>query len=71
MDRGTQERHLLEAERHIAEGERHIADQEALILDLDAHGHDTALARKLLDSFRATQLQHIAHRDFIVREIES
>ena len=70
MDREMQWRHLREAERHIAQGQRNIADQEARIADLSHNGHDTELARRLLNSFREIQAQHIAHRDFIIQQIE-
>ena len=63
-------RHLEEAERHIAQGLRHIADQERLVAHLEQGCHDTAQARRLLDNFHATQVQHVAHRDHILRELE-
>lgn len=64
-----QQRHLREAGRHIAVGERHIAEQEARIVNLGQRGHDTTLARRLLASFRATQAQHIAYRELIIKEL--
>jgi hypothetical protein len=70
MDRDMHLRHLEQAERHIALGKRHIADQEQLVADLARSGHDTTEARKLLDNFYATQVQHIQHRDRILRELE-
>jgi ferritin len=63
-------RHLKEAERHVAEGEKHIALQEQIVADLARVGHDTVEARKLLDNFYASQVQHIQHRDRILRELE-
>lgn len=69
MDRATQLRHLEEAERHIALGERHIAEQEARLLDLERHGQDATVARELLKTFFATQEQHVAHRDLILKEL--
>jgi hypothetical protein len=45
---------------------QHISDQELRIADLDLRGHDSALARSLLETFRLTQAQHVAHRDRIL-----
>jgi hypothetical protein len=39
---------LNEARRHV-EGERHIAEQEDRVADLARGGHNTAIARELLD----------------------
>lgn len=63
-------RHLEEAERHIAQGLRHIADQERIVADLEQGGHDAVQARRLLENFHATQAQHVAHRDHMLRELE-
>ena len=63
-------RHLEQAERHVALGKRHIADQEQRVADLARSGHDTTEARKLLDNFYATQVQHIQHRDRILMELK-
>ena len=63
-------RHLEQAERHIAEGVRLIAEQEERIADLARLGADTTEAKKLLDNFYAIQIQHIQHRDRIVKELE-
>jgi ferritin len=70
MDRAMQLRHLEEAERHIAEGKRHIAEQAVRISDLARQGHDTTEARKLLSTFHASQVQHVQHRDRILKELE-
>jgi hypothetical protein len=61
--------HLAEAEQHIARGAQHISDQELRIEDFDHCGHDSTLARSLLETFRLIQVQHIAHRDRILREL--
>lgn len=70
MNRDIQLVHLQEAERHVAEGARHIVEQEQRIAELDRDGHDTVQARKLLETFRSVQLEHVAHRDHILRELE-
>ncbi|UPK31158.1 hypothetical protein [Bradyrhizobium sp. 195] len=63
-------RHLELAERHIAEGERRIAEQEQLIARIARIGADTTEAQKLLNNFFATQMQHIEHRERILKELE-
>ena len=63
-------RHLAEAEQHVVQGARHIAEQEDRIKDLARHGQATTEARKLLDNFYAIQVQHIHHRDRILKEME-
>jgi hypothetical protein len=69
MDRSTQLRHLAAADRHIEHGERIITDQERLIEELNVRGHDSKLARSILETFRQTQAQGIDHRDLILREL--
>ena len=69
MDRSMEFRHLAEAERHIMLGAQHISKQELCIADLEVHGHDSTLARSLLETFRLTQAEHVAHRDRILREL--
>jgi hypothetical protein len=69
MDRAMLQRLLTQAERHVAQGVKHIADQEQIVADLGRSGHDTKEARKLLDNFYASQAQHIAHRDRILRQL--
>jgi hypothetical protein len=70
MDRATQLRHLELAERHIVQGERLIAEQEERIADLARRGADTTEAQNLLNNFYATQMQHIQHRERILKELE-
>ena len=69
MDRKIQLAHLEEAERHVAQGERHIVEQENRIADLDRYGHDTAQARRLLETFRFVQAEHVAHRNHILKAL--
>ncbi|MGV7218554.1 hypothetical protein, partial [Bradyrhizobium sp. UFLA05-112] len=66
MDRAIRLAELAEAEKRVALGERHIVQQEQRIAELDRDGHDTRDAFALLDTFRQTQVQHVAHRDFIL-----
>ena len=69
MNRQVQLAHLQEAERRVAEGES-IAAQEQLITQLERDGHHTAQARRLLETFRSIQVEHVAHRDHIRKELE-
>lgn len=71
MNRAMQLKHLEEAERHVAEGERHIVEQEQRVATMDRNGHDARQARDLLDTLRAAQVQFVAHRDFILKELEA
>jgi len=71
MDRLMRLQHLAEAERHIASGDQHISDQELRVAELELLGHNSALARSLLETFRLIQVQHEAHRDHILKELAS
>jgi hypothetical protein len=51
---------------HIAQGERHVAEQEELLEWLRDRGHPTEMAEDLLVQFRATLVQHRAHRDRMI-----
>ncbi|MGY8661641.1 hypothetical protein Q3C01_04640 [Bradyrhizobium sp. UFLA05-109] len=70
MDRARQLQHLEQAEHHLLCGKRNVSDQEQRIEDLEHHGHDTTLARALLETFVCTQTQFVAHRDQILRELD-
>ena len=70
MDRDTTLAHLALAEKNVALGERHIARQEQLVAELDRDGHDTREALAPLTVFRRTQIEHVAHRDFLLRELQ-
>ena len=71
MDRTRAMEHLAEAERHIAEGEDRIRHQLRIIEDLERDGHDSALARQLLDTLKRTHTLHIKQREFIIEELKS
>lgn len=70
MDRSIKLEHLAEAEAHVAEGQRHIDRQEQIVAELDRDGHDTKQAWELLAIFRSLQIEHIAHRDRLLRELK-
>lgn len=69
MDRSMQLRHLAQAERHIDIGNKCIAQQEERVASLELYWRDAALSRAVLDSFRALQEMHIAHRELILKEL--
>lgn len=70
MDYTMTLRHLHEAEGHVAQGERLIIEQEARIVELDRDGHDTVTAHELLANLRASQVQHVEHRNRILQELK-
>jgi hypothetical protein len=71
MDRKMLEDHLTLAKQHVALGEQHIALQHQIIKDLERSGNDITLAAELLATFEKTQLQHIADRDRLQRELQA
>jgi hypothetical protein len=71
MNRAIKLAHLAKAEKNVVEGERHIGHQERLVAELDRDGHDTSAALALLATFRRSQAEHIAHRDHLLKELQS
>lgn len=69
MDREMLQMRLEEAERHVAQGLRHIAAQEQIVANFSRLGYDTTEARRLLDNFYASQVQHTHHRDRILQQL--
>jgi hypothetical protein len=69
MDRATLEQHLAEAERHIVRGEKLVTQQQRIVVELERYKFQSALARELLTTFEKTLAQHIAHRDWIRKEL--
>jgi hypothetical protein len=69
MSPAKQLQHLVEAQAHVRHGAMHVFDQEMRIVDLELHGHDATLARAVLENFRCTQAQFVAHRDLILIEL--
>jgi hypothetical protein len=61
--------HLNRAERHIAGARERISVQCALIEKMAASGHDTKLAKQLLDAFNQTLKCYRAHRDLLTRHM--
>ncbi len=56
---------------HIAQGERHVEMQVALIERLRSHHLPTSQAEELLVEFRATLVQHRAHRELMLHSLSS
>jgi hypothetical protein len=63
--------HLEQAERHVAQGEEHIVRQIELIARLEAGGHDTTEAKRLLGEFQELMAVHIAGRDRLRDQLAS
>ena len=70
MDRSRQLHHLEQAERHVLRGEQSVSELEQRIEELEGQGHDATLARAVLETFLRTQVQFVAHRDLILRELD-
>ena len=68
-DRETLLRDFASAGQHIAQSDAHIAKQEAVIAKLDHDGHDTSVARALLNTMRDTRVLHLQHRGRILKEL--
>jgi hypothetical protein len=69
MDFVRQLQHLAEAEAHVERGAKHIFDQEMRIAQFEVRGQDSGLARAILETFRRTQAQYVAHRALLLREL--
>jgi hypothetical protein len=70
MDLDRVKQHLAQADRHIAEGREPIDKQTAIVAQLEQDGHDTCLARQLLDPLEDTLQKQQQHREEILRELE-
>ena len=62
--------HLKQAERHVQQGERIVADERTVIEERRKNGHDVKQSERLLSKLVEIQGLHIAHRDYILRELE-
>lgn len=63
------EAHLALVEEHIALGDKHIARQREIVAELRRDNHDAIAtsARDLLKQFEALQVQHISHKEQLLR----
>jgi len=69
MNRAILLEHLTLAKEHIEIGSRNIARQKRILAKLQAHGHDTLIARKMLRSFEDAQSLSLAERERIQEEL--
>ena len=60
---------IASAGQHIAQSDAHISKQETLIAGLDRYGHDTSVARALLNTMRDTRVLHLRYRGRILKEL--
>jgi hypothetical protein len=70
MNREMELRHLALAEKTVALDERHIQREEQMISELDRDGHDTRHALALLETYRRTLAEHIAHRNMVLKLLQ-
>ena len=70
MDLRLIREHLSDAERHIALSDKHIARQIEIIDGLERSGCSVDLALEVLATYRSLRATHVAHRDFIRKELE-
>jgi uncharacterized protein (UPF0335 family) len=61
----TEHDHLEQAIRHIARAEEMVTEQRELIQRMAEHGHDTKLAKDLLDTMQRTLHRMYEHRELI------
>lgn len=61
--------YLREAEDHVARGRQHIASQARIVDELECHGHDATIARKLLAQFKQVQKLHVAEVERLSEEL--
>jgi hypothetical protein len=71
VQRALLEKYLAAAERNIRLGAAHIERQRAAVAVHERLGRGTALARELLEIFEGLQIQHIARRDRLRRDLSA
>ena len=60
---------LRKAEEHVRNGAEHLRNQRRIVTDLAADGHDTKIARELLQTFESLEDMHLADRERLKREL--
>jgi hypothetical protein len=65
----TEHDHLAQAIRHIARAEEMLMEQRGLIDRMAEHGHDTKLAKAVLQTMQTTVDQMHEHRQMIEHAI--
>src|SRR4051812_43269140 len=71
MDRAILEQHLALAEQHVTVGEACIQRQREIVALLDAAGHCSLEATRLLHTFEQLLAIHFAHRDRLLAELHA
>ena len=69
VDWAAARQHLKLANKHVSEGHQRVEAQVVLVAKLERGGHDTFLARMLLEQFRTTLALQVEARDRIVQEL--
>jgi len=69
-DLQRERQNLAKAETDVVQGELRVSQQEALIAELERDGHNTAAARALLTTLRATLAEWRKHRANLVRLVD-
>lgn len=69
MDQQMILEHLAQSREHIALGDKHIAQQRELIIKLECEGRDSVHARELLIQLEKLQEAHVAHRNWLEKEL--
>jgi hypothetical protein len=65
MDEFREREHLAQADWHIAESKAHIARQKETIAELKRDGHETKVARLMLNALKHTLCAFEQHREVI------
>src|SRR5215813_4498231 len=66
----AEQRLLIKADRDIEDGWQRIRNQEERVCDLQAGGHDTRQAERLVDLLKQTLVEWERHRTLIVQRVE-
>jgi hypothetical protein len=59
----------MEAERYLLRSEKNIIEQRQILSDLERDGHDTSIAKNMLDSLLISHEIHAAEADQIRRQL--
>ena len=66
----AEERLLVKADTDIDEGCRRISDQEDRVRELQAGGHDSRRAERLVELLKQTLVEWERHRTLIVQRVD-
>ena len=71
MDVEREREHLTEADRHIAAAKRQVERQKNVVEKLAQNGHNTRIAKSLLDAMERGLEAFEQHREVIVEMIKT